>query len=267
MAAVTVVMAVNQSFCLPMKVFELEVAQPVMLQPSVEMTVATYMPRAVERTAPMIVPKPQRHRDMGNAASWVRVEAPGIKPTWLRFHHYPFEGEHDLLYRYEPFHDPMPLRVQKHDGTWEDVELLFSRQRLRLPDEIALETFELDTNIGGFSGDVSSIRDYRSILRFNENGQWSKPMPVSMNRPVEHGGLWYFQSQWDPPIAASDGGGLSSAGLNYTVLGVGNRNGVYVQLIGCIIAVVGMIYAFYVKPMIKRSRQRRVHQSLAEAGS
>jgi len=49
-----------------------------------------------------------------------------------------------------------------------------------------------------------------------------------------------------------------SAGLNYTVLGVGNRNGVYTQLLGCVIAVAGMIYAFYVKPVIKRRRQEEV---------
>ena len=60
---------------------------------------------------------------------------------------------------------------------------------------------------------------------------------------------------------------LASRGMNYKVLGVGNRNGVYIQLIGCFIAVVGMIYAFYVKPAIKRSRQRRVAEQLAENAS
>ena len=243
---------------------DLIVGSPVSLQPGVDMVVQSYFPRGVERTAPLIVPASQRHRDMGNSASWARAEAPGMKPVWLRFEHYPFEGRHDLLSRYEPFHSPSPVRIEKADGSWEDVELIFSRQRLRLPAEVALETFELDTNVGGFSGDVSSIRDYRSILRFNDNGTWTTPMPVSMNRPVEHDGLWFFQSQWDPPVSSSEGIGSSSAGLNYTVLGVGNRNGVYVQLLGCVIAVVGMIYAFYVKPMIKRNRQRRVHERLAK---
>ncbi|MFM7808147.1 MAG: hypothetical protein ACKPEA_09515, partial [Planctomycetota bacterium] len=63
--------------------------------------------------------------------------------------------------------------------------------------------------------------------------------------------LSFFQAQWDPP---DDGGGSAppSLGLNYTVLGVGSRNGVGMQLVGCIIAVLGMLYAFYVKPVIKR---------------
>ena len=86
---------------------------------------------------------------------------------------------------------------------------------------------------------------------------------MSMNKPIEHDGLWFFQSQWDPPIIASRNGGLPSKGLGYTVLGVGNRNGVYTQLLGCVIAVVGMIYAFYVKPLIKRRRRERVLAGLA----
>lgn len=247
----------------------LDIGKPITLRTGIEMTVREYFPRARVRVAPMIVPLRQRHRDMGNTASWVRVliDAPGAEPTWLRYHHYPFEGTHDLLSRFRALHDPVTMRVKARDGSWEDVEMIFSRRRMRFPDEIALESFELDTNVGGFTGDVASIRDYRSLLRFNENGTWSDPTPVSMNKPVEHGGLWYFQAQWDPPIATSGGGVLASSGLNYTVLGVGNRNGVHVQLTGCIIAVLGMIYAFYIKPVIKRSRQRRVQAGLVEVGT
>ena len=58
--------------------------------------------------------------------------------------------------------------------------------------------------------------------------------------------------------------------MNYTGLGVGNRNGVYVQLAGCCIAVAGMIFAFYVKPMIKRRRYEQARaqttRSMAEEG-
>ena len=47
------------------------------------------------------------------------------------------------------------------------------------------------------------------------------------------------------------------------MLGVGNRRGVVVQLVGCIVAVIGMIYAFYVKPIIKRRRRQAVQATLA----
>jgi hypothetical protein len=145
--------------------------------------------------------------------------------------------------------------------------LLFSRQRLPLGTDIALEEFILTSHVGGFTGAMSTIRDYTSAVRFRDPGSsWSEPTTVSVNDPIEHDGLWYFQAQWDPPDTSSDEGIRPSAGLNYTVLGVGNRNGVYIQLLGCVIAVAGMIYAFYVKPVIKRRRQEEVLAGLARNG-
>jgi hypothetical protein len=44
---------------------------------------------------------------------------------------------------------------------------------------------------------------------------------------------------------------------------VGNRTGVHVQLVGCCIAVIGMIYSFYIKPIIKRRRQQKVYAEVA----
>ena len=65
--------------------------------------------------------------------------------------------------------------------------------------------------------------------------------------------------------AAQAVGERASLGLNYTVLGVGNRHGVWVQLAGCVIACLGMIYAFYVKPLIKRRNERLVLEEIARA--
>ena len=125
----------------------------------------------------------------------------------------------------------------------------------------------LTSHVGGYTGENGSIRDYRSRLRFRADtssgvanvaaplsiaaplgmaARWSEPVDVSVNSPVEHAGLWYFQAQWDPPDNRPRDGQAMSAGLNYTVLGVGNREGVHIQLLGCCIAVSGMLYAFYV---------------------
>jgi hypothetical protein len=54
--------------------------------------------------------------------------------------------------------------------------------------------------------------------------------------------------------------------LNFTGLGVGNRRGVGIQLAGTIIAVIGMMYAFYVKPVIKRRRRSKVLRELEGLG-
>jgi hypothetical protein len=80
-------------------------------------------------------------------------------------------------------------------------------------------------------------------------------MPIQVNQPTEYGGFWYFQSTWDPPAREVPG-----SGMNHTGLGVGNRNGVGVQLAGCGISVAGMIFAFYVKPVLRRSRWEQLRR-------
>ena len=88
-----------------------------------------------------------------------------------------------------------------------------------------------------------------------------------MNDPQESGGYWFFQAQWDPPQESLGDQFAGSRGLNYTVLGVGNRAGVIVQLVGCCLTVLGMIYAFYVKPIIKRRKQSSVRAKVASGGA
>ena len=174
---------------------------------------------------------------------------------------YPFEGPEWKLRR----HIYEPTTVTLADGR--RMELLFSRRRVPLPTEVSLEKFVLTSHIGEFDGDTANIRDYTSLLRFRDRPgeSWSEAVPVSVNAPVEHRGYWYFQAQWDPPDEARFQGDVASSGLNYTVLGVGNRNGVYIQLLGCVIAVTGMAYAFYVKPVLKQRRRRAVYAKAATA--
>ena len=101
--------------------------------------------------------------------------------------------------------------------------------------------------------------NWTSEVRFRDGDGWSQIEHVSVNDPRENGGYWYFQAQWDPPDPQR-----GYAGLNFTVLGVGNRHGVNVMLLGCCLSVLGMIYAFYVKPVIKRRRQQAVYAEVAK---
>jgi len=86
-----------------------------------------------------------------------------------------------------------------------------------------------------------------------------------VNNPSEFGRLWYFQSFWDAPRATQ--GRPPSAGMAFTGLGIGNREGVWTALIGSTLAVIGMIYTFYVKPIIKRRRRERVLKGLADTNT
>lgn len=235
--------------------------QRVEIQPGVFLQVIAFAPRTWSETRPVIVPPEQRDRDARQQRSLVRTHVPvGTgHSAWMPFHIYPFRSRTDALRRY-PFR---PAEIELADGRV--IELLYSRERRELPTPIALNDFILTSHIGGFTGETSSIRDWTSVVSFwdAEEGDWVNQQTISMNRPGSYGGFWYFQSFWDPPEEPRREGDQGSAGMNFTILGVGNRNGVWTQLAGSIISVFGMIYAFYVKPVIKRRRQQNVMQRLA----
>ncbi|HEY3243993.1 MAG TPA: hypothetical protein VGM03_11655, partial [Phycisphaerae bacterium] len=202
---------------------------------------------------PTIVPLDRRDREMKDVLSMLKVELNDDRTTqsiWLPFNPYPLSNE-QYEYPGRMFYAPKQIRLS--DGR--AYELMFSRRRVKLPYPVALENFELEQHVGGYTGSALTIRNYVSMLRFTDGTGWTNPTPISVNSPTEFGGYWYFQSQWDPPSQRS-------AGFNYTGLGVGNRNGVHVQLAGCAIAVTGMIFAFYVKPILKRRRQQAVRASI-----
>ncbi len=238
-----------------------EIGKPFALPSGITFTVADYLPRAVRETKPMVVPYAQRNRDAGVQFAMADVEIPGLGSQWLPFHLFTPDSELDAPrgVRFEP------TVVQLADG--KRMEILFGRQRMALPAPVVLDDFSLATHIGGFTGSTSTIRDYQSVVRFKTpEGEWGTPHQVSMNRPIENNGFSYFQSQWDPPDPPRFEGDTASAGLNHTVLGVGNRNGVGVMLWGTIIACLGMIYAFYFKPIIKRRQREAVFASVAASG-
>ncbi len=242
------------------------IGTPIEISQGIEFTAVRYAARSVAHVRPYIVPPQQRDSDamQMRVASMIQVNVPGAtdeQPVWLEYHEYPFETAGDALVRF-PYE---PTIVPLADGS--AVELLFSQARMKLPTPVVLDDFVVTSHIGGFTGPTSTIRNWTSMVRFADAGttiagdDWSAPLAVSVNEPVEHEGFWFFQASWDPPIRNSE---FQSAGLNYTVLGVGNRNGVLVQLLGCTVAVIGMIYAFYIKPILKRRRQQAVYADVSK---
>ncbi len=235
----------------------LRVGETVSLSDAIALTVLQYAANTTVLSRPFIVPPQQRDSDVRARMSMIQVELPGAEGAqshWLAFHHWPVEGPAEshgpALYR--------PTTVDLPDGR--RVELMFSRQRRELPAPVVLDDFIMETHVGGFSGQNLSVRNWTSALRFGVEEGWSPVLNVSVNDPAEFGGLWYFQAQWDPPDPAE-----GRAGLNYTVLGVGNRRGVNVMLVGCCVTVLGMIWAFYVKPVIKRRRQQAAYARIERA--
>ncbi|MDX2114532.1 MAG: hypothetical protein SFZ24_02770 [Planctomycetota bacterium] len=234
--------------------------------PGMKVSVRRYIPDAQRQVKPRIVPRHQRDRDSDAMQSFalVRVEFSSgswSETRWIPMHRYSFDTGFDganILSRFEP------ELVRLPDGRV--LETIVGRERRELPVAVVLDDFHLTTHVGGFTGRVSSIRDWNSVLKFQtEGGGLSAPVEISTNDPAHYAGLWYFQAFWDAPRPAREPGDIASAGLAFTGLGIGNRNGVYTQLIGCCISVAGMVYAFYIKPIIRRRRRLAVLADI-EAG-
>jgi hypothetical protein len=218
---------------------------------------------SVSESRPTVIPRAQRdsNAEKGHIFSMVLVEidtgAGEPERRWLPYHKYAFPDSLDAvsgLSRWEP--EILTLS----DGR--EIELVFTRQSAPLPDPVVLNDFILTAHIGGFTGETSSIRNWTSKLTFLEPDGETDVISVAVNEPKEHAGLWYFQSFWDAPRRGGPNE-PSSAGKTFTGLGIGNREGVWTALIGSTLSVIGMIYTFYVKPIIKRRRRERVYRELA----
>lgn len=239
------------------RVVPVKVGSPIELTAGITLTIEDWAPSVRLETRPAIVPTHQRDRAAANQFSMVRVVVPGIadRSAWLPMHHYPFESAAEAIlgFRYAP------TIVQLDDGRL--LEMMLSRRSHPLPAAVSLDGFEIASHVGGFTGSVSSVLNWHSKVRFEDADGTIETAEVSVNSPTEREGLWFFQSQWDPPDPGGARGGVASKGRNFTVLGVGNRNGVWTMLAGCVLSVIGMIYAFYIKPMIKRRAALCVYES------
>ena len=236
---------------------EVQPGDTVELAHGLSVRIEALLRHAVVELKPRVVPPPARRKNVGESLAMIRLEVDtgsGIQTKWLPFNRYVLPNSQ---YTYQGRFAHASRRFRLDDGS--SVDVMFSRERRKLPAPITLEDFELDTHIGGYSGQVSTIRNYVSRLRFLDQGQWTEPTAIEVNAPMEYAGYWYFQSTWDRPSPGDPNGGM-----NYTGLGVGNRNGVYVQLMGCCIAVTGMIFAFYVKPIIQRQRRRQSRAKITQ---
>ncbi len=239
----------------------LSAGKMVKVNDDVTLELLEYSAHSRVETRPRVIPDEQRDRDIGVALAQARiqVDAPGLSQPlafWVPF-------TQNLLpspvYTYGGRFPYSPAIVDLPDGR--RMELIFSRERRRLPAPVVLDEFVLHEHVGGFTGDTASIRDWESVLRFvNSDGSLGETVTVRTNEPGQFAGFRFFQAMWDPPAGQQTGS--PSAGLNFTGLGIGNRNGVYAMLFGGTLSVIGSIYAFYVKPVLKRRRiagvQRRI---------
>ena len=152
-------------------------------------------------------------------------------------------------------------------GSDTPIQLQLGNTRKPIPAIVQLDRFELVPYAGDFTPQ-SAMRDFKSHLTLIDTSTGTgRPATAHLNSPVYFeramgSGLlakilpdesWLlYQNQWDPE------------GQQFTVLGVGNRPGVRTMTVACVMIVSGLLYAFYVKPILIRRAKERVQRQHAE---
>jgi hypothetical protein len=213
------------------------------------------------------VPAAQRTRAGGESGVFQVVLAKVTSGDWSKVVPVPF-----TQFVLEPGVPWSEGRVQV-PGTDVEVQLAFGNEFVPLPAEITLDKFELVHYPGGdersmiqrdFKShltirDLGTERVTRAMAHMNNPAYWP-PMPRAVagygfRFPWERAGEWlFFQAAWD------------AEGQRWTILGIGNRPGMLVMTTGCVMIFLGVIYAFYVKPIVIRRMKANALAKAQKAG-
>jgi hypothetical protein len=151
---------------------------------------------------------------------------------------------------------PWAMGVVQIPGASAALQLQLGYMCRPMPVSLMLKNFEMVPYSGGLASGNTMFRDFRSTLEMTEGDGQVETDVTSLNSPIyyDHGNWIFFQAGYDPD-------GQSST------IGVGNRPGVVVMLTGCVMIVVGLLYAFYVKPIvIRRMKAAAVAQAARKKG-
>jgi len=147
---------------------------------------------------------------------------------------------------------PWAMGVVQIPGASAALQLQLGYTCRPMPAALMLKNFEMVPYSGGLASGNTMFRDFRSTLEMTEGDGHVETDVTSLNSPIyyDHGNWIFFQAGYDPD-------GKSST------IGVGKRPGVVVMLTGCVMIVLGLLYAFYVKPIVI---QRMKAAALARTG-
>lgn len=196
------------------------------------------------------VPKAIRKRDEGTSGrrQVMRVKYDGIDST-----NQPFSGSVFVPFSEHPYEAPWTGGLLNVPNASAVAQIQLGNTRKQLPAVARLDSLEALAYAGMDPAAGGLIRDYRSTITLTDplTGK-SRTDTVFLNSPVFYqGNNWiFFQSAFDIEKQ------------QWSVLGVGNRPGTYVMTAGCGLIIIGIFYAFYIKPVIIR---RMKQQAIAKA--
>lgn len=190
---------------------------------------------APTRAVPVVATPGQRRMDISTRAmSAIRLNLQGTGENadwsdsrWCTFNLYPDQDER-------------PLDITLPDGR--QFQLIYSRWQYPLGATIAARNL----NVTYFPGQ-RGIEAYHSQIRVKPTDQPAYDTIVETNQTRQLGQWTLYQS------------GFSEDHWRYSILGVGNRNGMFLMNVGWVLTVLGSLFAFYVKPVLLRRARARAH--------
>jgi hypothetical protein len=215
--------------------------RPILLADTpVEFTATRLLEKTRRFPIPVIEPAESRRANLAaRSASAIRLRFTGrdalagwTDSQWCVFSQYPHIDARPILVR--------PPGLNK---TW---ELTYSRLSHEL--DAALTGGQLSVTF--FPG-RQSVESWRSDFRALPAGGTEEIAGAVQTNETWSLGQWtFFQS------------GAARDHWSYTILGVGNRRGIWPMVLGCCMITLGCLFAFYVKPVL-RNRQRERALALA----
>lgn len=203
--------------------------------------------RVVERVDP--VPQDQRERNLSEAGSLQVIRVRVTMGDFVKTVNVPFSDQ-----PYETMWNGPSIPLPGSDAV---LELQLGDRRRPMPMKITLKKFDL-VRYPGSQNMNGPFRDFKSTLLVQDVSGKSPPFTdvAHMNHPVhfDRGEWTIFQAGWDPD------------GQRWTILGIGNRSGMWAMILGCVMIAVGLLYAFYAKPLIIRRMKARALARAAAQG-
>lgn len=207
-------------------------------------TLKEFFERPRFETVPVVVPKRNRRSlmDVRRQHSAIRLLLRSKNGDWHKHVWVPFS-----MYNTDNFLDREPPLVVDGIPGLGSVSFIYGRAMRALPTAMTLEQLKTDLYPG-----EQQASEWTSHFRYRDpqTGQVRKGKAY-LNNTYTIGDWTFYQAR------------ASGDHKSWTILGVGNRLGVWTMLIGCTLISVGMVYAFGVKPVLIR---RRREQFAAMAG-
>jgi len=208
-----------------------------------EITLADLLTHAQESAQPVVEPLERRRPSFGRPAdSAIRLHfrGRGELAGW--------EASRWCVFSTYPNLEARPIEIRP-PGSPRSYEFKYSRLTHDLGAELALKSLNVDLFPGGHS-----VERWQSEYFVREPGEEVRAAISETNRTSTVGRWTLFQS------------GAAKDHWTFTILGVGNRNGIMPQLLGCTLITLGCLYAFYVKPILRRRQTAAARARSGDSG-